>query len=72
MKVNDTRNTNQPVNRLDLKQGEVYIDEDGFFVLSTDEDSVVNLSNGEIYDLEARYNDSSEFVPVNAVLEVRS
>lgn len=30
MKVNDTRHINKVVNRHDLKQGEVYFDEDGF------------------------------------------
>lgn len=72
MKVNDTRHINQVVNRHEVKQGGVYIDEDGLYVIFTDEGSVVNLSNGEVYDLEVIYNDSSDFIPVNAVLEVRS
>ena len=72
MKVNDTRHINQVVKRDELKTGEVYIDEDEAFVLRTDSRSVVDLSNGYVYDLEETYNDSSEFIPVNAVLEIRS
>lgn len=72
MKVNDTRHINQVVFRLDLRQGGVYIDENELYVIFTDEGSVVNLSNGEVYDLEVNYHDSSEFIPVNAVLEIRS
>ena len=72
MKVNDTRHVNQVVTLHELKQGGVYIDEDGLYVIFTDEGSVVNLSNGEVYDLEINYNDSSDFTPVNAVLEIRS
>lgn len=72
MKVNDTRHIKQVVKRDELKTGEVYIDEDEAFVLRTDSRSVVDLSNGYVYDLEETYNDSSEFIPVNAVLEIRS
>ena len=72
MKVNDTRHIKQVVKRDELKIGEVYIDEDEAFVLRTDSRSVVDLSNGYVYDLEETYNDSSEFIPVNAVLEIRS
>ena len=72
MKVNDTRHINQVVKRDELKTGEVYIDEDEAFVLRTDSRSVVDLSNGYVYDLEETYNDSSEFIPVNAVLEIHS
>ena len=72
MKVNDTRHVNQVVFRHELKQGEVYIDEHGCYVLRTDENIVVSLSNGKVYCIEANYNDSSEFIPVNAVLEIRS
>lgn len=72
MEINDVRHINQTVNRDELKIGGVYIEEDGLYVMYTDEDSVVNLSNGEVYEVEGNYNDSSEFIPVNAVLEIRS
>ena len=72
MKINDTRHINQVVTRHELKTGEVYVDEDEAFVLRTDSRSVVDLSNGYVYDLEETYNDSSEFIPVNAVLEIHS
>lgn len=72
MKINDTRHINQVVHRHELKQGGVYIEEDGCYVICTDEISVVNLSSGVVYHLELKYNDSSEFIPVNAVLEIRS
>lgn len=72
MKINDTRHINQVVNRHELKQGEVYIDENGGYVLRTDEGSVVSLANGIIYNPEIVYNESSEFIPVNAILEIRS
>ena len=71
MKVNDTRYVNQ-VNRHELKQGEVYVNEFGHYVLRTDGVYVVNLSNGVMHDLVSYYNDSSEFIPVNAILEIRS
>ena len=71
MKVNDTRHIHQVVTRHELKQGEVYIDEDGCYVMRTDENSVVGLSDGTVYDLDC-YNDLSDFIPVNAVLEIRS
>ena len=72
MKINDVRHINQVVTRHELKQGEVYIDEDGLYVIFTNKGSVLNLSSGEVYDLEVNYNDSSAFIPVNAVLEIRS
>ena len=72
MKVNDTRHINQVVTCHELKQGEVYIDDDGCYVMRTDGNFVVDLSDGTVYDLDECYNDSSEFIPVNAVLEIRS
>lgn len=72
MEINDVRHIKQGVNRDELKIGGVYIEEDGLYVMYTDEDSVVNLSNGEVYEVEGNYNDSSQFIPVNAVLEIRS
>ncbi len=73
MKVNDPRHINQVVKRHELKQGGVYIDvENQLYVICTDEGSVVNLDNGVIYNPEVVYYDSSEFIPVNAVLEIRS
>lgn len=72
MKVNDTRHINQVVNRHELKRGEVYIDDEGCYVIRTDENSVVGLSDGTVYDLDDCYNDSSDFIPVNAVLEIHS
>jgi len=72
MEINDVRHINKGVNRHELKQGKVYIDDDCCYVLSTDDNSVVALSDGTVYDLEDNYNDSSEFIPVNAVLEIRS
>ena len=72
MKINDVRHINQVVTRHELKTGEVYVDEDEAFVLRTDSRSVVDLSNGYVYVLDETYNDSSEFIPVNAVLEIHS
>lgn len=73
MKVNDTRNLHETVNRNQLVPGEVYIDtRNEFYLICTDEMSVVNICNGQIYCLEISYNDSSEFIPVNAVLEILS
>lgn len=72
MEINEVRHMKQGVNRHELKRGEVYIDDDCCYVLCTDRESVVSLVNGYVYDLEDTYNDSSEFIPVNAVLEIRS
>lgn len=72
MEINDVRHISQVVTRHELKQGEVYIDENGLYVMYTDEDYLVSLSNGEVWGIEVNYNDSSEFIPVNAVLEIRS
>ncbi len=71
MKINDTRHINQVVTRNELKQGEVYIDEFGNYVLRTDGVYLVDLPNGEMHDLVKYYSELSEFIPVNAVLEIR-
>ncbi len=72
MEINDVRHINPVVTRHELKQGGVYIDEDGLYVMYTDEGSLISLSNGEVWEIEVNYNDSSEFIAVNAVLEIRS
>lgn len=72
MEINDVRHINKGVNRHELEQGKVYIDDDCCYVLRTDENSVVGLSDGTVYELEYTYNDSSKFIPVNVVLEIRS
>lgn len=73
MEINDVRHINKGVNRHELKRGEVYIDVvTESYVIFTDECSLVHLSDGRVYDLDVYFNDSSEFIPVNAVLEIRS
>lgn len=73
MEINDVRHINKGVNYRELKRGEVYIDvENQLYVICTDEGSVVDLAMGIVYNIETVYNDSSEFIPVNAVLEIRS
>lgn len=69
MIINDTRNLKAGIKWLDMKQGEVYIDTFGNYVLKTDEGAVVLLDNGMVYDV-THYTVDDEFFPVKARLEI--
>lgn len=67
--INDTRNNQKGILWESLEAGHVYIDKSGWYVMCiSDENVLVNLSNGEFvegYDLTY-----DTFIPVKAKLEV--
>lgn len=69
MFINDKRNTKVGVLWADLVQGQVYIDPDGVYVMSTNSGSVISLGNGQLWDY-SYYNREDKFTSVKATLEV--
>lgn len=73
MKIIDKRKSPKVYLKSELLQGEVYKDSSGNFLLATDENAVVDLGDGAIYDLKGDkwYVDNSEFTLMSVVLEVQ-
>lgn len=55
-----------------LSAGSVYKDCNGTYVLACDEDYVVELDTGVLWELACNYDEKDLFTEVNAVLEVIS
>lgn len=69
MKINDKRTPTLAVYFKDLVVGRCYVDTEDNYVIATDEDSVVNLDSGELYN-QNMYNSEVMFIPVKATLEI--
>ena len=67
--INDTRNTRQVLNRLQLTEGCLYVNQFGHYVIFTDNSCLVDLKTGELID-SSEYDDDAEFTPISARLEV--
>ena len=70
LEINDTRNLKKGFRWLDLDAGVVYIDCNGRYVMATDENSVVDLSDGTLYSDDVYDKEFDEFAPTKCKLEV--
>jgi hypothetical protein len=67
--INDTRNTKQVLNRFQLTEGSLYLNQFGRYVIFTDNSCLVDLKTGELID-SSEYDADAEFTPISARLEV--
>ena len=70
LEIKDTRGLKKGVLWPDLEAGVVYIDCYGKYVMATDESSVVDLSDGDLFLGDAYDKESDEFTPTRCKLEV--
>lgn len=70
IEINDVRGSKKGVLWDDLQTGVVYIDCVGRYVMATDENSVVDLSDGFTYNSVNYDQDHDEFTPTKCKLEV--
>lgn len=70
MKINDTRDNNICVYWSGLIVSEAYVDAHGRYVMKTEEDAVVSLEDGCLYDDSNYELDHDTFHPVKARLEI--
>ena len=70
IEINDVRGSKKGVLWNDLQTGVVYIDCVGRYTMATDESSVVDLSDGFIYNSVNYDQEYDEFTPTKCKLEV--
>lgn len=70
MEITDTRSLKNGYRWVDLEAGVVYIDCVGRYIMATDESSVVDLSDGFLYNSVNYDQEYDEFTPTKCKLEV--
>lgn len=68
--INDTRNNQKGILWESLEAGHVYIDKNGWYVMGTDYEYVVDLSNGSLYGPQEYQLSYDTFTLCKAKLEV--
>lgn len=68
--INDTRNNQKGVLWESLEAGHVYIDKNGWYLMGTDYEHVVNLSNGDLIGPTSYDMSYDTFVSCKAKLEI--